>query len=330
MDGIVYGEDLRALDDNVAFTGKTVAKKVTATGDPTLKVSYNPSTMEFTVERTQPKKSTGNLKLDIEVDYAFATWEWYGAWYRVNDRIGTTSDSINLKFTNFQEEPKLEVSPKTNIQVNLNSNLNAYPLKDFFDVTSNVGDVKAEYARKPVWNHVGKETATIHAWDEYGEGDTSDKDHHRNFDVTFNVVDLTNWENDDLRNWIIYPEDNYERVKDPRNSYTGDYAIYSTKSIAAQKQYHLEKGATYKFTTYIKPEVSTETDLILVSLQMGDKQRVFIDSSSTKLPSVNKGYKEISKEFTVGDGEENPALFFKFMTEKSGVYIDSFKLEKVK
>ncbi|WP_141481343.1 hypothetical protein [Bacillus thuringiensis] len=77
--------------------------------------------------------------------------------------------------------------------------------------------------------------------------------------------------------------------------------------------------------------MSTSTDTVLLTLQPGNSssEREIFASNSTTLPSVGKGYKELSTEFTVKDGEENSNLFFKFLTDK-GVYIDSFKLEKVK
>ncbi|MCY9748050.1 hypothetical protein, partial [Paenibacillus larvae] len=60
------------------------------------------------------------------------------------------------------------------------------------------------------------------------------------------------------------------------------------------------------------------------------KKREIFSSSSQYLPSVDKGFKEVSKEFTVGDGEEN--LTFEFFANfyKKGGYIDSFKLERIK
>ena len=332
VDGKVYGEDLRAYDDNIAFTGKTIAKKVTATGDPTIHVSYNTSKEEFTIERIQNSKSTGNLKLEMEVDYAFATWEWYGAWYRVNDRIGTTSDSQSLRFTNFEEAPKLQIDSKTNVhEVNLNSNVKP---EDFYNVKNSAGEVKSEFIKKPDFTHIGKQTTTIHVWDEYGEEDRNDNDHNRTFDVTFNVVDKSTWKNGDLRDWKFTSANQWEIVRNPANSLTDDHAIYSNDSIKAHKEYSLEKGASYKFTALVKPDILSTRDKIALSLIPEDnspsKKREIFSSSSQYLPPVNKGFKEVSKEFTIGEGEENLTFeFFANYYDKGG-YIDSFKLERIK
>ncbi|ARF68692.1 hypothetical protein B7C51_14105 [Paenibacillus larvae subsp. pulvifaciens] len=331
VDGKVYGEDLRAFDDNIAFTGKTIAKKVTATGDPTIHVSYNTSKEEFTIERIKNSKSTGNLKLEMEVDYAFATWEWYGAWYRVNDRIGTTSDSQSLRFTNFEEAPKLQIDSKTNVhEVNLNSNVKP---EDFYNVKNSAGEVKSEFIKKPDFTHIGKQTTTIHVWDEYGEEDRNDNDHNRTFDVTFNVVDKSTWKDKNLRDWQFVSGNKWGIVEDPDNSLTDDHVIYSNDSIKALKNYSLEKGATYKFTAFIKPDVLSTRDKMALSLIPGrssSKKREIFSSNSYDLPSVDKGFKEVSKEFTLGDDEENLTFeFFANFRDKGG-YIDSFKLERIK
>lgn len=212
----------------------------------------------------------------------------------------------------------------------VNTNSNVKP-DDLFKINSKAGDVKAEFVHKPDFSKIGEHTATIRVWDEYGEEDSNDPSHNTTFDVKFNVKDSTNWETEDLHGWnfIPYEENKVKRVKDSGNSLTGDYAMYSTGAMSAYKEYHLEPGATYKFTTFIKPKHVNKDDLILLTLTGNEEQRVLLGTSPDTLPSAEKGFKKLSHEFTVKSGEENPKLFFEFRTHQE-FFIDSFELEQVK
>ncbi|MDT2261255.1 hypothetical protein ABNB59_21525 [Paenibacillus larvae] len=90
------------------------------------------------------------------------------------------------------------MNPKTNCEINLDSDINA---TDFFEVISSAGKVEAEFINKPNFNSngLGKHTATIHAWDEYGEEDKTDKEHNLILDIVVNAVDKSTWKNNDLR-----------------------------------------------------------------------------------------------------------------------------------
>ncbi|MBH0341094.1 hypothetical protein [Paenibacillus larvae] len=254
-------------------------------------------------------------------------------WTRYEDVKGDTEVTADVEFDQFEEAPKLQVNPKTNCEINLDSDINA---TDFFEVISSAGKVEAEFINKPNFNSngLGKHTATIHAWDEYGEEDKTDKEHNLILDIVVNAVDKSTWKNNDLRGWKFTSANQWKIVRDPDNSLTDDHVIYSNDSIKALKNYSLEKGATYKFTAFIKPDVLSTRDKIALSLIPEDnspsKKREIFSSSSQYLPSVDKGFKEVSKEFTVGDGEEN--LTFEFFANfyKKGGYIDSFKLERIK
>ncbi|MDT2237270.1 hypothetical protein P7H19_14600 [Paenibacillus larvae] len=61
--------------------------------------------------------------------------------------------------------------------------------------------MEAEFINKPNFNSngLGKHTATIHAWDEYGEEDKTDKEHNLILDIVVNAVDKSTWKNNDLR-----------------------------------------------------------------------------------------------------------------------------------
>ncbi|MCY9752560.1 NAD(P)-binding domain-containing protein [Paenibacillus larvae] len=337
VDSTVYGEDMMLnTDTDIKFDGtSTVIGIKHMGGDPTIKASYNPSNKEFTIEKIKNANTTGHISMSTEVKYNFASWEYvWPFWYRVNDRAGTVDgDKLEKIFTNFEQAPKLQIVPKKfPHEVNLNSSVK--PPEDFFNVTSSAGKVKAEFVKKPDFTHIGKHTATIRVWDEYGEEDRNDNDHNRSFDVTFNVVDKSTWKDKNLRDWQFVSGNKWGIVEDPDNSLTDDHVIYSNDSIKALKNYSLEKGATYKFTAFIKPDVLSTRDKMALSLIPEDnspsKKREIFSSSSQYLPSVDKGFKEVSKEFTVGDGEEN--LTFEFFANfyKKGGYIDSFKLERIK
>ncbi|MEV2911399.1 hypothetical protein ABNF65_23020, partial [Paenibacillus larvae] len=310
VDSTVYGEDMMLnTDTDIKFDGtSTVIGIKHMGGDPTIKASYNPSNKEFTIEKIKNANTTGHISMSTEVKYSFASWEYvWPFWYRVNDRAGTVDgDKLEKIFTNFEEAPKLQIDSKTNVhEVNLNSNVKP---EDFYNVKNSAGEVKSEFIKKPDFTHIGKQTTTIHVWDEYGEEDRNDNDHNRTFDVTFNVVDKSTWKDKNLRDWKFISANQWEIVRDPDNSLTDDHAIYSNDSIKAHKEYNLEKGATYKFTAFIKPDVLSTWDKMELSLIPGrssSKKREIFSSNSYDLPSIDKGFKEVSKEFTVGDGEEN-------------------------
>ncbi|MDT2273739.1 hypothetical protein P7H20_00970 [Paenibacillus larvae] len=89
----------------------------------------------------------------------------------------------------------------------------------------------------------------------------------------------------------------------------------------------------YKFTAFIKPDVLSRRDKIALSLIPDNsslkKEKSFLQTRMT-YSSVDKGFKEVSKEFTLGDDEENLTFeFFANFRDKGG-YIDSFKLERIK
>ncbi|MEV3717144.1 hypothetical protein ABND54_21780, partial [Paenibacillus larvae] len=151
------------------------------------------------------------------------------------------------------------MKPKINCEINLDSEVNA---TDFFNVISSAGEVEAEFINKLYSNsyNPGKHTATIQAWDEYGEEDKNDKEHNLTFDVVVNAVDKSTWKDKNLRDWKFISANQWEIVRDPDNSLTDDHVIYSNDSIKAHKEYSLEKGATYKFTAFIKPDVLSTRD----------------------------------------------------------------------
>ncbi|WP_303467899.1 hypothetical protein [Bacillus thuringiensis] len=98
------------------------------------------------------------------------------------------------------------------------------------------------------------------------------------------------------------------------------------------KPYKFEEGATYRFTTYVKPDTPSSSDLVKLSLKAdpsnNDRRELFTKNLS-ELPTIEKGYKKISEEFTIESGEEAPWLVFESFID-GDVYIDSFKVEKVK
>ncbi|MDO6633843.1 hypothetical protein [Bacillus thuringiensis] len=66
---------------------------------------------------------------------------------------------------------------------------------------------------------MGEQTATIHVWDEYGEEDKNDKEHHDTFDVKFNVVDDDDWDGGDTSDWKFYSGEELKIDFDPENSH---------------------------------------------------------------------------------------------------------------
>ncbi|AVF26016.1 toxin-like protein [Paenibacillus larvae subsp. larvae] len=239
---------------------------------------------------------------------------------------------VSFTFNDFEEIPILQVNRKTNYEINLDSEVNA---KDCFDVISSAGEVETEFINKLYSNsyNMGKHTVTIHAWDQHGEEDKTDKEHNLTFDVQVNAVDKSTWKDKNLRGWKFTSANQWKIVRDPDNSLTDDHVIYSNDSIKAHKKYRLEKGALYKFTAFIKPDVLSRRDKIALSLipdNSSSKKREIFSSNSYDLPPVDKGFKEVSKEFTLGDDEENLTFeFFANFRDKGG-YIDSFKLERIK
>ncbi|AQT85722.1 toxin-like protein [Paenibacillus larvae subsp. larvae] len=76
--------------------------------DPSLDISYNPSTKEFTIEKIKDQNPTGDLRIFADMNYNFQTWEWYTMfWVRLNDRAGKFTYKPKVKFTNFETAPKL-------------------------------------------------------------------------------------------------------------------------------------------------------------------------------------------------------------------------------
>ncbi|MEV2357465.1 hypothetical protein ABNE82_20775 [Paenibacillus larvae] len=342
-------------EDNIYYTGYYSIEKIITSfinQNKNINISYNPSTEVLTIERIKNGKFVlENVILHIEYIYDFhleerkesCTPSWpdlpdapdhCSYWWkdRGNESGYNKAASITLEFTQFEEIPKLQVKPKINCEINLDSEVNA---TDFFNVISSAGEVEAEFINKLYSNsyNPGKHTATIHAWDEYGEEDKNDKEHNLTFDVVVNAVDKSTWKDKNLRDWKFISANQWEIVRDPDNSLTDDHVIYSNDSIKAHKEYSLEKGATYKFTAFIKPDVLSTWDKMALSLIPGrssSKKREIFSSNSYDLPSIDKGFKEVSKEFTVGDGEENLTFeFFANFRDKGG-YIDSFKLERIK
>lgn len=253
---------------------------------------------------------------------------WYLIWVQENDRFGSTSSWKDVDFKNFKTAPKLLVNPNTHHEVNINSN--KPKSEDFFEVISSAGKVKSEFVKEPDFSHIGEHTATIRLWDEYGEETPSDENHNKTFDVKFNVVDKDSWETEDLRGWKFTGD--WKRVKNSNHSLTGDYSIYSPKTIIAHKQYNFQKGATYRFTAFVKPEtLNDENDTVSLSLLSNgtNPEKQFFLSYVSQLPSEDKGFKKTCGEFTIEDGQENSNLKFLFSSD-SGVYIDSFKLERIK
>jgi len=328
-----FSEDKFPLKDTIKHTNGSVTLQKLYSPDKTIQVTFvrEPGSLfgKIIFEKLK-NKNVSEIELQIEDKYEMQTWiyQWPG-WFQVGDRTGTTATHRYANLNIFEEAPKLNIEADTNVHA-VNTNSNVKP-EDFFKVNSHAGHVKSEFVRKPDLSELGEQTATIRVWDEYGEEDRNDLSHNTTFDVKFNVKDSTNWETEDLRGWNFnpYEENQIKRVKDSDNSLTGNYAMYSTGAMSAYKEYHLEPGATYKFTTFIKPKHVNQDDLILLTLTGNGEQRVLLGTSPNTLPSVEKGFKKLSHEFTVKDGEENPLLFFDFRTNQK-FFIDSFELEQVK
>ncbi|PEA86928.1 hypothetical protein [Bacillus thuringiensis] len=303
--------------------------------DPSLKLSINRDTHEVTIEKVKNKNSTGNLSFGAEMFHYLDLLyddESGNGWDRVYRHGGTTEGfEKDYSFTNFLKAPKLSVDRKQDLpEINLNAKV--VP-QNSYDVNTSAGKVKAEFKKEPHFSTVGEHTAAIRVWDEYGEENKNDKDHNKTLDVQFNVVDQNTWSDKDLRHWEFQSANKWEIVKDPANSLTDDHAIYSNDSIIAKKKYNLEKGATYKFTTFIKPDILSKTDKIALSLipenDTSRKKEIFSSNSHDLDKDMDKGFKAISTEFTVGSREENLTFEF-FANLEKGIFIDSFKLEKIK
>ncbi|MDO6633847.1 hypothetical protein [Bacillus thuringiensis] len=303
--------------------------------DPTLKTSYDKDKKEMTIERVKNKKSTGVLSVGIDMSYNFKTEResnWGINWDDVSDRTGKTSITANWTFENLEEAPLLSLDSKNDvIEVDAGSNFNYQP-EDFFTVKTSAGKVKAEFTKKPDLSQMGEQTATITVWDEYGAEDRNDSDHNITFDVKFNVVGEDDWEGGDTSDWKFYSGEELKIDFDPENGLTNDYVFHSDKQIALSKPYKFETGETYRFTTYIKPDASSSSNLVKLSLKAdpsnNDRRELFTKNLS-QLPTIEKNYMKISEEFTIESGEEAPWLVFESFRD-GGIYIDSFKVEKVK
>ncbi|PES30635.1 MULTISPECIES: hypothetical protein [Bacillus cereus group] len=301
--------------------------------DPSLDISYDSSRQEVTIKKIKNIDSTGNLSLATRSCYSLKAYYYdFIFWFKWGEVSGpAVINRIEKTYHKFEKAPKLEVNPYSNVPTIVPTDIDKLNPADYYDVLSHAGEVKAEFVERPDPTKIGEQTATIRVWDEYGEETPSDSEHNITKNVKFNVADKDTWETENLRGWNFYATDKWERVQDSNNSLNG-YAIHSTKGLTAKKQYHLEKGATYRFTTHVKPEASNEAHFVMLSLQPNEnnpKEIAFFSSNVHQLPSGDKGFKQVSGEFTVEDEQEDPILCFKSLTDKS-IYIDSFQLERIK
>ncbi|MEN3130855.1 hypothetical protein [Bacillus albus] len=340
-----YGDDMfdpTGKYKKSKFRGDTSISKVYFHGDyyrdPSLDIQYNPNTEEITIKKIKNQESIGELPLVTEVNYKYDAWEKYGAWFPVQDRRGFTSTTVtNRHFNNFEKAPELSIDHHTNTTSIRSTDIDKLVPTDYYDVKSSAGKVKSEFVKRPDYN-LGEQTATIRVWDEYGEETPSDLKHNKKIDVKFDVFDDTNtFENKDLRGWNISGKPyNFSKSHEPLS---GDTVLYSQsnhneiKPLFAKKQYQLEPGATYKFTTFIKTIMmqpdTTAAVLLTLKPDNGDPEREIFASKFVTLPEVDSGFKELSTEFTVENGENKSSLCFEF-SSKYSLVIDSFKLEKIK
>ncbi|MDO6631801.1 hypothetical protein [Bacillus thuringiensis] len=302
--------------------------------DPSLDISYDSKEKVVTITKLKNIDSTGNLSLATRSCYLLEAWYYdWPFWHSWGDVSGSAViNRIEKKYHNFEKAPKLEVSPYSNVPTIASTDIDKLNPDDYYDALSQAGNAQSEFVERPDPTKIGEQTATIRVWDLYGAETPSDSEHNKEITVKFNVADESTWRDKDLRHWEFQSANKWEIVKDHANSLTDDHAIYSNDSIIAKKKYNLETGATYRFTTLVKPDILSKKDKIALSLipenDISKKREIFSSNSHDLDKDMDKGFKKVSMEFTVGSDEEDLTFEFFAYLEK-GIYIDSFKLEKL-
>ncbi|GEM_PF-4488791 len=325
-------------DWDIWLKGKSFIKNIKFRDDydNSLKISCKTSTKgvveEVTVEKIKNINTNGEMLLEVDVDYSYATWSKYAVWVRENDINGNVKKNTSGKLTNFKKAPRLELEPKQSYESNLDTIVKPEQL---YTVKSNAGDVKSEYKVKPDFTLLGEQMAKVHVWDAYGEEKSDDTEHNKMFDVKFNIVDITTFKNNNLNKWVYFenPSTEIKFIEGPNNSLTGDISLFSNGIISLIKSYKFIEGAKYKFTANIKPEYINRADTVEIILGTETNKKILLREHSIDLPDVKdqkKGFKEASVIFTVMEQEINSNIFFSYMSNNSGIYIDSLNVEQIR
>ncbi|BCJ95943.1 hypothetical protein acsn021_35120 [Anaerocolumna cellulosilytica] len=335
-----YIDEITSGDSDIRLRGNSYVNmvKFLSNQDPSLKIScnYHPDdkkneyTITITLEKAENIHTKGNMPLKININYAYATWSKYGAWYRENDIFGDTSVETLGQLTNFEKAPVLEIDSVKEYTTNLDLIVKPDQL---YNVKSHAGNVNSKYLNNPDFSLLGEQKATIHVWDEYGEKTPSDIEHYKTFDVRLKLIDITTFKSNSLNKWEYFenPSIEIKFIQGSNNSLTDNISLFSPSLISLIKFYKFIKGAKYKFTVFIKPENENEVGIIRINLDSKFNQRVLLEESTNHLPPVQnqyKGFKEVSTVFTVMDNEVNSELIFSYISH-TGIYIDSLRIEQV-
>ncbi|PED43134.1 carbohydrate binding domain-containing protein [Bacillus cereus] len=139
------------------------------------------------------------------------------------------------------------------------------------------------------------------------------------------------WENGiSTTGWKPYTGVKVQVIKDVNNAFVGDFVLQADAFGSIYNQVKLEPNTKYKMTTMVK---STESNLanhqFKISLKADpsgpDSRDIYNDRLHTT-SEAEKGYREVTTEFTTNDDETNPLLV---MQTFSQAYIGSIKLEKI-
>ncbi|MGX1461726.1 lectin family protein/surface protein with Ig-like domain [Bacillus thuringiensis] len=153
----------------------------------------------------------------------------------------------------------------------------------------------------------------------------------KTINVKIPVID-DEWENGDISGWKFYAGENITLLESPKHALTGDHVFYSDKHVGIYKPIELEEGATYKATVFIKPEKEENVQFHYVKLSLkddpaGKESKEIFNQNIGSISPIEKGYRKITKEFTVNEKETNPLLV---LENYQAGYIDSIKITKVK
>ncbi|PFJ12477.1 DUF5011 domain-containing protein [Bacillus cereus] len=143
------------------------------------------------------------------------------------------------------------------------------------------------------------------------------------------IIDET-WDPSSSTGWKDFAGGIVETIKDPENAYVGNYVFDAKAFGSIYNQIKLEANTKYKMTVMVKSkETNLANHIFKISLKADpsstDSRDIYNDRLNNT-PEVDKGYREVSTEFTTNSDEENPLFVIQTFSD---AYIGSIKLVKI-